>query len=311
MKLAKRQTTIAKPVTLTGVGVHRGERASITLLPADPNTGVVFSSSVSGTEIETVARFDRVVSTAMSTVIGGEAGSVATIEHLMATLGGLGIDNAIVEVDGGEVPILDGSSAAFVEAIEAVGVTRQSVRRRYIKILKPVMVGHDNAWGQLLPHDRQAFDVEISFAHEAIGTQRIAFDLTPSYFRNELARARTFGFMSDVEGLWANGFALGASLDNTVAIGDDGVVNAEGLRFVDEFVRHKALDAVGDLALAGAPILGLYRSYCGGHRLNVAMLEALFAAPDCWTTVDAPVVREVGYAEAPAAPMPALAADVS
>jgi UDP-3-O-[3-hydroxymyristoyl] N-acetylglucosamine deacetylase len=232
-------------------------------------------------------------------VIGDrESGAVATIEHLMAALTGLGIDNVLVEIDGPEVPILDGSSAPYVDAIDQVGIATVSASRRYLKVLKPVRVTQGKAFAELMPNERTfRLEVEIDFATSVIGRQRKAVDLSPSVFRHDISRARTFGFMRDVEKLWSAGFALGASLENTVAIGEDGVINPEGLRYADEFVRHKLLDAVGDLSLAGLPLLGTYRSYCGGHRLNFSVLEALFASRSNYAIVDAGQRREIGYAE--------------
>jgi UDP-3-O-[3-hydroxymyristoyl] N-acetylglucosamine deacetylase len=232
-------------------------------------------------------------------VIGDrDTGAVATIEHLMAALSGLGIDNVLVEIDGPEVPILDGSSAPFIDAVDQVGIAVQGATRRYLKVLKPVRVTQGKAFAELLPNDRAfRLDVEIDFPTPVIGRQRKVVDLSPSVFRREISRARTFGFMRDVEKLWSAGFALGASLENTVAIGDDGIMNPEGLRYADEFVRHKLLDAVGDLSLAGLPLLGTYRSYCGGHRMNFSVLEALFSNRSNYAIVDAVPRREPGYAE--------------
>jgi UDP-3-O-[3-hydroxymyristoyl] N-acetylglucosamine deacetylase len=225
-------------------------------------------------------------------------GSVSTVEHLMAALRGLGVDNVIVEIDGPEMPIMDGSSQVFVEAIDQVGLEILARRRRSIRVLKPVRVELGRAWAELRPYERGfRLDVEIDFDTALIGRQRKAMELSPESFRRELARARTFGFVKDVETLWKHGLALGSSLDNSVALGEDRILNPEGLRFTDEFVRHKALDAVGDLALAGAPLIGKFRSYCGGHKLNFMMLEALFADSSAWTYVDAPVRRESGHAE--------------
>ncbi|MEO1200591.1 MAG: UDP-3-O-acyl-N-acetylglucosamine deacetylase [Pseudomonadota bacterium] len=318
MKPFERQTTLAEQVTLTGVGVHKGKSATVSVLPAPANTGIVFSTAG---DFELQASCDAVVSTALSTVIGDQRGAVATIEHLMAALRGLSIDNAVIEVEGGEIPIMDGSSAAFVEAFDEAGVKQLGAARRYLRVLKAVRVAHETAFAELVPHDEQRFDVTIDFPDPTIGRQSIAFTLTPDVFREDLCRARTFGFMREVEGLWAAGYALGASLENTVALDETGVVNSEGLRFADEFVRHKALDAVGDLSLAGAPILGLYRSVKGGHRLNVAMLDALFADPEAYEIVDTPAFaprfadsasyRQTGYAAPSAVPMPAFSPDNS
>jgi UDP-3-O-[3-hydroxymyristoyl] N-acetylglucosamine deacetylase len=297
--IGARQTTLAGEISLTGTGVHSGAPVSIVLCPADGDTGLRFllsNGDADGTEI--AADQQWVTGVTLSTVLGdGNGASIATVEHLLAALHGLGVDNALIEIDGAEVPIMDGSASGFVEAIDEVGLTELDTPRRFLKVLKPVCVQDGAALGELLPHNGFHLDVEIDFDTPLIGTQRLELDVNPGSFRRELARARTFGFMKDVERLWAAGLALGASLDNTVAIGDDRIINREGLRFSDEFVRHKALDAVGDLALAGAPILGSFRSRRGGHRLNTLVLRALFADPDAWTMVEAPRYREIRHAE--------------
>jgi UDP-3-O-[3-hydroxymyristoyl] N-acetylglucosamine deacetylase len=240
-----------------------------------------------------------VSATALCTVIGeADSGCVATIEHLMSALAGLGIDNVCVEIDGPEVPILDGSAAEFVDAIEQTGVAQLAAPRKLIKVLQTVRVDMGKSFAELKPFDRGfRLDVEIDFDTPLIGRQRKIFDLSPAAYKREIARARTFGFMRDVEALWKAGFALGSSLENTVAIGEDRIINPEGTRWPDEFVRHKVLDAVGDLALAGAPLLGEYRSYCGGHRLNFMMLEALFADRANYALVETLPRREAGHAE--------------
>jgi UDP-3-O-[3-hydroxymyristoyl] N-acetylglucosamine deacetylase len=206
---------------------------------------------------------------------------------VLAALSGLGVDNALVEIDGPEVPIMDGSAAAFVAAIEQAGIVTLSSPRRYIQILKPVRVARGDCFGELRPYPRGfRLEIEIAFDNTLIGRQNLAFDLTPETFRKEVARARTFGFMRDVSKLWSAGYALGATFENTLVVSENRVLNAEGLRYPDEFVRHKALDAVGDLALAGAPLLGAYRSVRGGHKLNHAVLCALMADASAWTYVD-------------------------
>jgi UDP-3-O-[3-hydroxymyristoyl] N-acetylglucosamine deacetylase len=308
------QTTLRAAVTLLGIGVHSGDEVKMILHPAEVNHGIAFlrTGLPGGLDRLIDARHLAVTATELCTVIGDrDTGAVATIEHLMAALTGLGIDNVLVEIDGAEVPILDGSSAPFIDAIDQVGIVMQGAARRYIKVLKPVRVTQGKAFAELLPNDRAfRLDVEIDFPTPVIGRQRKAVDLSPSVFRRDISRARTFGFMRDVEKLWGAGFALGASLDNTVAIGDDGVINPEGLRYSDEFVRHKLLDAVGDLSLAGMPLLATYRSYCGGHRMNFSVLEALFSSRSNYTIVDGAARREGGYAEIGAAPMAVYAPEV-
>jgi UDP-3-O-[3-hydroxymyristoyl] N-acetylglucosamine deacetylase len=284
------QTTLAERVDLMGRGVHCGAQSRVSLLPATPDTGIVFvNRNADGTTRQIPVCPGAIRNTDFATVLGDSHGLMcSTVEHLLAALTGLGVDNAIVEVEGGEVPIFDGSAIAFVEAIEAAGLERQGAPRRFIKILKPIRVTEGRSVGELLPYDAGfRLEVEINFAHPLIGRQRYAATLTPEVFRRDLARARTFGFMSDVAKLWSAGYALGASLDNTICLADDRVLNPAGLRYADEFVRHKALDAIGDLALAGLPILGRYQSICGGHKLNAAVVAALAADPSAWTEVEA------------------------
>lgn len=287
-----RQLTLRDSVALSGVGVHSGTPVKVVLHPADADTGITFlRTGLHGRPDRLIeARHNAVSATELCTIIGDPAnGSVATIEHLLSAIRGLGIDNILVEIDGPEVPIMDGSAGPFVAAIDSVGVVRQSSERQYIKVLKPVRIEQGKGFAELRPFARGfRLEVEIDFDTPVIGRQKRTVDLDPSVFRKEVSRARTFGFMRDVERLWKAGFALGASLDNTVALGDDGVINSEGLRYADEFVRHKTLDAIGDLALSGPPLLAHYRSYCGGHRMNVAVLQALFADRSAYAIVEAP-----------------------
>ena len=203
---------------------------------------------------------------------------MSTAEHVLAALRGLGVDNAVVEIDGPEAPIMDGSAAPFVAAIDQAGIETLGEPRRFIRILKPVRVAVGDACGEFRPYSRGfRVEAEIEFDHPLIGRQTIEYDGRPESFRRDFARARTFGFLRDVSKLWNGGFALGASLENTLVVSDSRVLNPEGARFADEFVRHKVLDAIGDLALAGAPLLGVYRTVRGGHKLNYAALSALMA----------------------------------
>ncbi|EKF59503.1 MAG: UDP-3-O-acyl-N-acetylglucosamine deacetylase [Agrobacterium albertimagni] len=286
------QTTIAAPLTLTGIGVHSGREVSITLQPAEAGTGIVFvRQHDDGSTSEYRAVSAHVGNTDLCTVLGtNPARSVATIEHVMAAFYALGLDNVVVEVDGAEMPIMDGSSEVFIDAIEQVGITNLGVKRRYIRVTKPVRIEAGGSWSEFRPYDGTRFEVEIDFDSKLIGRQKWEGDLTAETFKTELSRARTFGFMRDVERLWAAGFALGSSLENSVVISDDDtVINVEGLRYEkDEFVRHKTLDAVGDLALAGAQFIGCYRSYRGGHKMNANALKALLSDPTAYEVVEAP-----------------------
>lgn len=289
IELRDYQTTLKSSVTLSGVGVHGGKPVSITFQPADPDTGVTFTRVDLGADArELRALVSEVGATDLCTVLGRPQDvHVATVEHLMATLSALGIDNVGVEIDAEEVPILDGSAAEFVHAFDQAGIVAQAAKRRYIRVLKPVRIENGPSWAEFKPHDGTRFEVEIDFDSPAIGRQRFAGDIDADVFRREIARARTFGFLRDVERLWAAGYALGSSLENSLVIGDDDcVVNMEGLRYADEFVRHKTLDAMGDLALAGARFIGCFRSYRGGHKLNSAALRRLLSDHSAFEIVE-------------------------
>jgi UDP-3-O-[3-hydroxymyristoyl] N-acetylglucosamine deacetylase len=317
---AGKQTTLCDEASVSGIGVHSGSPVTLTLHPADAGAGIVFlRTGLPGrSDCEIRADVRAVTATEFATVLGDDDGPLcATAEHVLAALAGLGVDNAVVEVDGPEVPIMDGSAEAFVAAIDHAGIRSLDAPRRFLKVLKPVRVTQGRSVGEILPNSRGLrLEVDIDFDHPMIGRQRCALDLSPASFRRELARARTFGFMRDVAKLWNQGYALGASFENTLVVSETRVLNADGVRYRDEFVRHKALDAVGDLALAGLPLLATYRSVRGGHTLNHAILSALMADPSAWTVVEAttPAVvaprRVRGHAEV-ATPAPAYAPDVS
>jgi UDP-3-O-[3-hydroxymyristoyl] N-acetylglucosamine deacetylase len=295
--------------------VHSGCAVTLTLNPAEANTGIVFvRCGIDGQpERELHASARAVTATQLATVLGDESGVfVSTVEHVMSALCGLGVDNCMVEIDGPEAPIMDGSAAPFVAAIDAAGLVSLSAPRRFFKVLKPVRVSRDDAYGEFLPYDGGfRVEVEIAFDHPLIGRQSCGVDVEPVSFRRDIARARTFGFLRDVAKLWTAGYALGASLENTLVLSDDRVLNQDGLRYPDEFVRHKVLDAIGDLALAGAPILGAYRSVRGGHKLNHAVLAALLSDPTAWAVVETRAPRRTrGHAEVVQV-APAYRADVS
>jgi len=310
------QTTIRDRVTISGFGVHSNAPANVVLHPADANSGVVFlrSGLPGGRERLIEAKWSNVSQTQLCTVLGDPAkASVGTVEHLMAAVSGLGVDNVIIEVDGPEAPILDGSAAPFVEAIDEVGLVNLSAGRRCLKILKTVRVERGASYAELRPAARGlSLDVEIDFSVHTIGRQRRSVALDPAVFRKQIARARTFGFVSDVERLWRMGFALGSSLENSVALDGDEIVNPEGLRYSDEFVRHKMLDSIGDLALAGAPIVGAFKSYMPGHAMNLRVLEALFADRTAYEMVEAAPRRQPAHIHpgVGALPLAAYAAEV-
>jgi len=285
------QTTLNAPVVLEGVGLHSGKMIRMDLHPAGAGFGIVFRRTDLGdapAEVTDIpARYDHVGDTMLSTVISNEAGvSVGTVEHLMAAFSGLGIDNVFVEINGPEVPVMDGSSQVFVETIEAIGVKPVHASRRAIRILKPIVVQDGLKRAALLPGEGFKLAFDIQFDSSAIGHQAIEADFNSSSFRDDSLCARTFGLLKDVEAMWAAGLGLGGSLDNTVVVDGDRVVNEDGLRFHDEFVRHKVLDAVGDLALAGAPLIGRYEGSRAGHAMNNRVLRALFADRSAWEIVE-------------------------
>ncbi len=281
------QTTIAAPITLESIGLHSGAKLVMTLRPASVGHGIVFrradlahrGASVS----DIAASYENVSDTKLCTMISNAAGtSIATIEHLMAAIAAFSIDNLLIEVDGAEVPIMDGSAALFAEAFEAVGLNALSVPRQAIRILKPVMVEEGNRHVALLPGEGFHLSFDIEFADRAIGRQMVEADLNDIDFASDFLTARTFGRLADVEMLQAAGLGLGGSLENSVIVDGDKVLNPDGLRFEDECVRHKLIDAVGDLALAGAPFIGRYEGVRAGHALNNRLLRALFADASAW-----------------------------
>lgn len=284
---AVRQTTIGSSVTLSGVGVHSGNLAHMRIAPAAADSGIVFHRTDSSQSVR--ACRGAVRGSDLATVLRDKDGpAVSTVEHLLACFAGLGIDNAQVEIDGPEVPILDGSSEEFVLAMDEAGIVETGSARRYLRVLKPVRIETETGFGELSPYDFGfRLEVEIDFAHAAIGRQRYAATLSPEVFRKELAAARTFGFVHDVDRLRAAGYARGASLDNTVCLDDSGILNEDGLRYGDEFVRHKALDAIGDLAICGLPLMARYRSSRGGHKLNFAVVDALLSDRTAYEVVEA------------------------
>lgn len=278
------QSTLAGSAQVEGVGVHSGAPVRITLRPAPPDSGCVFvRTDLADGDRRIEAKADTVANTMLATVIGNAAGvTVSTVEHLMAAFAGLGVDNALVEIDGPEMPILDGSAAGFVEAIDRAGLATQQAPRRYLEIIQTVEIGGAGKRAALVPANDFQLSVEIIFDAAAIGHQRLDVTLDADTFRAEIADARTFGFIAEVEQLRAAGYGRGASLENTIVVDGDRLLNPEGLRRPDEFVRHKALDALGDLALLGAPVIGRYEASRGGHALNNALVRAVLDQPDAW-----------------------------
>ena len=302
MKGAK-QTTLRDRVAVSGIGVHSGLPVTLTMYPADDDAGILFQRVTADGSVEREIRADvrAVTATEFATVLGDAKGPLcSTAEHLLAALRGLSVDNVTIEIDGPEVPIMDGSAAAFVEALDQAGLTTRAQPRRYIEVIKPVRVAaKDGAQGELRPYEHGfRVEAEIEFEHPLIGRQALSLDIEADSFRREIAGARTFGFMKDVAKLWSAGYALGSTFQNTLVVADDRVLNPEGLRYPDEFVRHKVLDAVGDLALAGQPLLAAYRTVRGGHKLNHAVLSALMADPTAWRVIEAKEpARRRGHAQ--------------
>jgi UDP-3-O-[3-hydroxymyristoyl] N-acetylglucosamine deacetylase len=276
------QKTLKSAIHCRGVALHSGGRIAMTLHPGAPDSGIVFRrSDRAGAEIK--AHWRNAVEQPLCTRLdNGEGLSVATVEHLMAALAGLEIDNAVIELDGPEVPVMDGSAAPFVFLIDCAGVIEQDAPRRAIKVLKPVTVRHEGKSASLSPSDGFSMSFAIDFASGAINRQDITIAIDPETFRADISRARTFGFLHEVGRMRAAGLARGGSLENAVVINGDQVLNREGLRYVDEFVRHKVLDALGDLYLVGAPLIGHFRGDRSGHTLNLRLLEALFADSSAW-----------------------------
>ena len=293
------QRTLKAPIHCSGVGVHSGRRVTLTLKPAEAGTGITFvRTDVPAHRAVVPARWDRVCDTRLCTVVGNEHGTtVGTIEHLMAALAGAGIDNAEIELDGPEVPIMDGSAEPFLFLVDCAGQVDEDTPRRAIRVLRPITVSDDKgASANLQPAVGFSINCEIEFASRAIGHQRFALSPTVDDFKAEVSRARTFGFLHEVEQLRAAGLARGGSLENSVVVNGDSVLNEDGLRYEDEFVRHKILDAMGDLALAGAPIMGRFVGVKSGHRLNNLVLRALFADPQAWR-MEVPTAADWASAE--------------
>ena len=283
------QKTLKSSIECSGIGLHSGDKISMTLHPADVNNGITFRrSDIHGGGAEIKASFDNVRDTRLCTTIGDENGvGVSTVEHLMAALAGAGVDNAIIDVSGGEVPIMDGSAAPFMFLIDCAGLIEQDAPKRVVRVKKPVVVSEGGKSASLVPSDDFSIDFEIDFDSPAVQRQSMRVDMVDGVFKSELSRARTFGFMHEVEALRAAGFAKGGSLDNAVVVSGSEVLNEDGLRFDDEFVRHKILDAVGDLYLAGGTIAGHFSGVCTGHSLNNKLLRALFADEANYEWIDA------------------------
>ena len=282
-----RQRTLKNVIGATGVGLHTGKKVYLTLRPAPVNTGIVFRRVDLHPVAEIPAALDRVSDTRLSTTIEHKGVRVSTVEHLMSAFAGLHIDNAIVELDADEVPIMDGSAGIFVFLIQSAGIEMQSAPKQFIRIRKPIEINDGDKWARFEPFDGFKVSFSIDFEHPSMqsSAQEATIDLSEISFAKEVSRARTFGFLQDVEALQEAGLARGGSLDNAIVMDDFRVINDDGLRYGDEFVKHKILDAIGDLYLLGCPLIGSFCAHKSGHGLNNRLLRELDERQDCWETV--------------------------
>lgn len=281
------QRTLKNVIRATGVGIHSGEKVFMTLRPAAVNTGIVFRRVDLDPVVEVPARADLVGDTSMNTTLEENGVRVSTVEHLMSALAGMGIDNAYVDVSNVEVPIMDGSAGPFVFLVQSAGIEEQSAPKKFIRVLKPIEVRHEDKWARLEPHDGFRVSFKIDFNHPIFNSQRsfASVDFSTTSFLKEIARARTFGFMRDIEMLRGRNLILGGSMDNAVVLDDYRILNEDGLRYDDEFVKHKVLDAIGDLYLLGRPLIGAFSGFKSGHELNNALALELLAHPEAWEEV--------------------------
>lgn len=280
------QRTVAKAITATGIGLHSGKKVTLTLSPAKPNTGIVFERTDLGVTVPMAA--ELVQDTMMSSnLVLGDA-RIGTVEHLLSAIAAYGLDNLIIQVDAAEIPIMDGSAAPFLYLIDQAGITEQDQLKKFIKIISPIEVNDGDKWARLEPYDEGfLLDFEIDFNHAAIAAteQTTQLNFNTANFAVEVGRARTFGFLKDIEYLQKNNLALGGSLDNAVVLDENSIVNQDGLRYPNEFVRHKMLDAVGDLFVIGHPLLAKFSAYKSGHALNNALIRAVLADKSCYKIV--------------------------
>ncbi|MCX7193404.1 MAG: UDP-3-O-acyl-N-acetylglucosamine deacetylase [Proteobacteria bacterium] len=282
-----KQRTLKTSVSVTGVGLHSGEKVTLSLRPAQINSGVVFRRMDVKPVEEIQARAHLVHDTRLSTCMEQNGVRIATIEHLMSALAGLGVDNLIVEMDGAEVPIMDGSAGTFIFLLQSAGIVEQSAPKKFIRIKKTVEVKQGDKWVRFEPYNGYKLTFTINFAHPVFANtkQHVTVDLNEHSYIRDISRARTFGFMQDVENMRAQGLALGGSLDNAIVMDEYRVLNADGLRFEDEFVKHKVLDAIGDLYLLGHAVIGAFSGFKSGHALNNALLRELLADEQAWEFV--------------------------
>ena len=282
-----KQRTLKNTIRATGIGLHSGDKVYLTLHPAEPNTGICFRRVDLDKPVTINATPENVGETMLSTTLVKDGVKVSTVEHLLSALAGLGIDNAIVDVSAAEVPIMDGSAGPFVFLLQSAGVVEQDMPKHYIRIKKQIRVEEDDKWAAFEPFDGFKVTFTIDFDHPAFPDhlKTSVMDFSSTTFVKEVSRARTFGFMKDIEFLRENNLALGGSLDNAIVVDDDKVLNEDGLRYADEFVKHKILDAIGDLYLLGHSLIGEYKGFKSGHALNNKLLLSLLDNPDAWEKV--------------------------
>lgn len=279
------QRTLKQAISATGVGLHSGERVKLTLLPAAPDTGIVFRRTDLPEPVDVKVEPALVNDTRLSSTLVTDTGvRVGTIEHLMSAFAGFGIDNLVVEVTAAEIPIMDGSAAPFIYLLQSAGVVEQTVAKRFIRVKQPLEIIEGDKWVRLDPMDGFKITLSIEFNHPAfnLAPQKVEIDFANSSYLDEISRARTFGFMHEVEYMRQHGLGLGGSLDNAIVIDDEYVLNPEGLRFPDEFVRHKILDAIGDLYIIGHPLIAAFSGHKSGHAMNNKLLRKLLETPDAW-----------------------------
>lgn len=282
-----KQRTLKNIIRATGIGLHTGEKVYLTLRPAAPNTGIVFRRVDLPQPVEIQAQPESVGDTRLSSTLERNGAKVSTVEHLMAALAGLGIDNIYIDLSAAEVPIMDGSASPFVFLLQSAGIEEQNAAKKYIRIKKTVEVHDGDKWVRFDPHNGFRVNFTIAFDHPVFETsgQSITLDLAQASFVKEISRARTFGFMQDVETLRTHGLALGGSMDNAIVMDEYRILNSDGLRYEDEFVKHKVLDAIGDLYILGHPLIGAFTAYKSGHALNNRLLRALLADSEAWEFV--------------------------
>ncbi|MHB1199881.1 MAG: UDP-3-O-acyl-N-acetylglucosamine deacetylase [Polaromonas sp.] len=285
------QRTLKSLTQAVGVGLHSGQRVELTLRPAPPDTGIVFRRIDLPQPVDIVVSAQAVTETRMASTISSGNAKVHTVEHLMSACAGLGLDNLYIDITAEEVPILDGSAASFVFLLQSAGIELQAAPKRFIRVIRPVQVregeGTETKWARLDPYEGYKLSFEIDFDHPAVDStgQRVEFDISSGTYSRDIARARTFGFTKDVEMMRSNGLALGGGLDNAIVMDDYKVLNSEGLRYNDEFVKHKILDAMGDLHLLGKPLLAAYSAFRSGHAMNNKLLRELLAHQEAWELV--------------------------